>query len=110
MTDERWKEIKDMIEEQFEVLDKRVEDFSDRPGTKEVIEFLGPMGKIRLERTDQPLLLGKKTIGSRRIGSETTVQYIYSDTERIKKLKAYRWDEPTGEWLEIEIEKGVFTL
>lgn len=105
MTKEKWQEIKDTIQEKFEIIANEIENFQDRPGTIEFIEFSGPMGKMRLEWTDQPLLLDKKTHGSKRIGSETKVEYIYSDTERVNKFKAFKWDENANNWEAIEMEK-----
>jgi len=109
MTDEKWEDVKAIIKEKFELLDEREEGFSDeRPGKIEIVEFMGPLGKMKLERSDQPVLLDKKTIGSRRIGSETKVAYVYSDTERMKKFKAFRWDEDNNHWVEMEMEKSPF--
>jgi len=106
MTLEKWQEIKDIVQEKFEIIDSGTNDFENRPGTVEFIEFSGPLGKMRLEWTDQPLLLDKKTHGSKRIGSETKVEYVYSETERVNKFKAFKWDENILRWDEIEMEKG----
>lgn len=112
MTDERWQDIIGKIKDNFEFLDQRIEDLPEEmgPGSVEIIEFVGPLGKMRLERTTQPLVIDKKTIGSRRIGSDTKVEYIYSDTEKIHKFKAFKWDDDKNDWLEMEMEKGGFEL
>lgn len=110
MTNVRWAEILSLIQDTFEVLNHKTEVFTDREGKIEIIEFIGPMGKMRLERTDQPLVIDKKVIGSKRIGSEQKVEYIYSDTERVHKFRAMKWDEAEGKWVEMEMERGgVFT-
>jgi hypothetical protein len=57
---------------------------------------------MRLEFIVKPIILDKKTIYSRRIGSETTVDYVYSDEEKSYKLVAYKWDEGQGEWMEMD--------
>jgi len=108
MNDERWQTIIGLIKDKFEVIDERTEDLPEEAGlgTKEIIEFVGPLGKMKLERTTQPLVTGKKTLGSRRIGSDTTVTYQYSDTEKTHKFKAYKYDEVNDIWVEIEKEKG----
>lgn len=108
MTDERWQAIIGQVKDNFEVLNHDTKDLSedDGPGSVETIEFSGPLGKMKLERTTKPLVLDKKTIGSRRIGSDTTVEYIYSDTEKTHKFTAYKWDESDQNWLEIKTDRG----
>ena len=112
MTDEKWQEIKGMVKDKFSVLDERTEDLPEDgpPGTVEILEFIGPLGKMKLERTDSPLVTGKKTIGSRRIGSITAVEYLYSDTERVHKFKAYKWDENSESWVEMEMKRDDFSF
>lgn len=106
MTDERWQEVIGQVKDNFKVIDQRIEDLSEKagPGSVEIIEFIGPLGKMKLERTTQPLIIDKKTIGSRRIGSQTRVEYIYSETEKMHKFKAYRWSDD-NEWVEIEMKR-----
>jgi hypothetical protein len=107
MTDERWQEIIGQVKDKFKPVEHRVEDLPEEmgPGTVEVVEFMGPLGKMRLERTTQPLVVGKKTIGSKRIGSQTTVEYVYSDTEKVHKFKVYRYDENDDNWIEMEMNR-----
>ena len=107
MTDERWEHIIGHIKDNFELIDQRTEDISEEAGggTIEVVEFNGPLGKMKLERTTQPLVIDKKTIGSRRIGSDTTVEYVYSDTEKVHKFTVYRYDDNTDSWTEMEMKK-----
>ena len=104
MTDERWTEIKALVEDKFDILSHETVDLDDAPGTREVIEFISPMGKMRFERTDQPLVTGKKVIGSKRIGSESIVEYNYSETERVHRFKVYRWMNDLPTWVEVEME------
>ena len=110
MTDEKWQEVKGMIKDKFTVIEERTEPFSeDRgPGETELIIFLSPMGKVKLERTSQPLVLDKKTFGSKRIGSYTKVEYVYSDSEKVHKFRAYTWNEADQAWAEFSMEKGSF--
>ncbi len=110
MTDERWIEIKALIEDKFEILHSSVEETGEDGGTVEIIEFVSPMGKIRLERTNRPLVIDKKVIGSKRIGSEHKVHFVYSDTEKVHTFKAYRWNDESNSWIEMEMEKGAFFL
>lgn len=110
MNDERWKntiaQIKD--NENLEEVDHRTEEMPEDmgPGSVEIIEFNGPLGLMKLERTTQPLVIDKKTIGSRRIGSDTKVEYVYSETEEIHKFKVYRYDENDDNWVEMKMDRG----
>lgn len=75
MQDEKWQDILGKVKDNFEVLDENKEDLDPGPGFVEYIVFSGPLGKIRLERTTKPVVLEKKGIGSRRIGSQASVEY-----------------------------------
>ena len=108
MTDDKWKDIIAKIKDNFELIEHKTEDIDgeESQGTIELVIFNGPLGKMKLERTTKPLVIDKKTLGSRRIGSETTVEYVYSDTEKVNKFRAYRFDEDNQNWIEMEMEKG----
>lgn len=105
MTEEKWLNLVSMIEESFGIDDRQKEELSEEegPGEKEIVEFKGVMGKMKLVRLVRPLILDKKTTYSKRAGSETKVDYIYSDTETVTSLKAYRFDEATDDWQEIDV-------
>lgn len=60
---------------------------------------------MRLEYVTKPVILDKKTSYSKRIGSETQVEYVYSEDEKTNQLIAYRWDDGQDDWVEIEAEK-----
>ena len=100
MTDERWQEIIGHIKDKFEVLAHQTDALGDDDGSGSVerIEFNGPLGRMKLERTTRPRVMGKKTIGSRRIGSETAVEYVYSDSEVTHQFMAYRWSDADQDW------------
>ncbi|MFZ6035867.1 MAG: hypothetical protein ACOYUK_01890 [Patescibacteria group bacterium] len=103
MHDDRWNEILAMVEEKFSVAERRTEALADVPrGTVEYIIFTGPVGRMKLERTSKPKVLGTRGMGSKRIGGDTSVSYQYSDTEFVKTFTAYRWDESVGQWTEID--------
>ncbi len=111
MTDEKWNDIISKIKDNFELISHKNEDLDEEigPGTIEIVEFIGPLGKMKLERTTKPLMIDKKTIGSKRIGSNTTVEYLYSDTEKVHKFKAYRYNDKDEIWNEMEMQKsGMF--
>jgi len=108
---EKWNNITGMIKDQFEVEEEGKDDLEDVPnGTVEFIIFQGPLGRIKLEYITKPIVLDKKTIGSRRIGSETAVEYIYSEDEVSQTFKAYIWEDERNDWVEMEREKmGAFS-
>lgn len=103
MTPEKWKNIINNIKDNLEFIDEGNDHIEEEGGIDiEFIEFKGPMGKMRLEFISKPVVLGKKTIYSRRIGSETNIEYVYSKDEKINKLIIYKWDEDLKEWIEID--------
>ena len=107
MTKEKWDRIKGNILDNFEVLDKGAEHLEDEGGVDiDFIVFSGPLGKIRLEFVVKPVILDKKTTYSKRIGSETKVDYVYSETEKSEQLIAYKWNEDRDDW--DEMDSGAF--
>lgn len=107
MTPERWKIIIGNIKDNFEIEEEDTAHFDDEGGVDiEYVVFKGPLGKMRLEFVSKSIVLDKKTTYSRRIGSETKVEYIYSDDEKSHILAAYKWDDSQDDW--VEIEAGTF--
>ncbi|PLX21927.1 hypothetical protein C0584_01150 [Candidatus Parcubacteria bacterium] len=103
MQEEKWKQTIGHIKDTFEVSDEGSEHIDDEGGVDiEFIEFVGPLGKMRLEYVSRPVVLDKKTSYTRRIGAETNVEYVYSDTEKTGQLDVYKLNEDTGEWDEVE--------
>jgi hypothetical protein len=109
MMPDKWKDTIGNIKDNFKVLDEGSEHFDDEGGVDvEFIEFAGPLGKMRLEFITKPIVLDKKTTYSKRIGSETKVDYVYSPDEKSHKLIAYKWDEGDDDW--VEMEAGKFNI
>ncbi len=102
MNDEKWENIKGRIKDDFELVEEGGKDLEESPGYVEFVIFNGPLGKMKLERTTRPVVLDKKTIGSRRIGGDTQVEYIYSEDEFSQKFQAFKWDENQNDWIEME--------
>lgn len=91
------------IKDNFSVEEHGREHFDESGGADiEHIIFTGPLGRMKLEFISKPVVLDKKTIYSRRIGSETKVEYVYSQDEKSQKLKAYKWDSAENVWVEME--------
>ncbi len=106
MTKEKWTSIVGNVLDNFQVLEHEKEFFDEEGGIDvEYLIFNGPLGKMRLEFIEKPIVLGKKTNYSNRIGSETGVEYVYSDTEKSSRLEVYKWSEENDDWLEVEAGK-----
>lgn len=97
---EKWEQIKNKVLDGFDVINQDTFQDKDKHGYKEIIEFIGPIGEIKLEMSIRDLILDKHTNYSNRIGSNVSVDYKYSDTEKTYRLNAYR--KIAGEWEEID--------
>ncbi|MFA6526603.1 MAG: hypothetical protein WCT26_04305 [Candidatus Buchananbacteria bacterium] len=110
MTPDKWQEIKNKLQGAFKDVEISQEELAEPDrGSIEILEFIGPMGRMRLEYTTKPLIIDKQVSGSRRIGSHHEVKYIFSDTEISHIFKAYKWDEEQDDWVEFDL-KNSFTL
>lgn len=102
MQDEKWLDTKDMIKRKFTVLAEGREDIEDIPNAfVEFIEFSGPTGRMRLERTTKPAVIDKKTMYSKTGGRASQIQYTYSPDEIVHRLEAFRWNDATSDWEEM---------
>jgi len=108
MNTDKWKDILANIKDNFEV-EEAGEERSEEEGGADVeyIVFKGPLGRMKLEFVSRPIVVDKKVICSRRIGSEAKVDYIYSEDEKSTKFKAYKWDDGLDRWA--EIDAGMFS-
>lgn len=103
MMPEKWKTILGNIKDNFEIEDEGSVHMDDEGGIDvEYIEFNGPLGRIRLEFVIKPLVLDRKTNYSNRIGSETKIDYVYSENEKSHTLIAYKWSDDEGDWEEMD--------
>ena len=106
MTNEKWLTIKGKILDTMEVVDKGLEHYDEEGGVDvDFVEFNSPLGRTRLEFIEKPIVLDKKTTYSHRGGSDTGVEYVYSQTEKSARLAVYKWDDDNGDWLEINAGK-----
>lgn len=110
MTAERWRDLVGQIKDNFSVEEEGQEALPEEEGVgeRQFIVFRGPLGRMMLELEARPVILDKKTHYSNRIGSQTQVEYVYSESEKTYKLYAYRWDEAQEEWIEMEAGKLSF--
>lgn len=103
MSPDKWTKIVGNIKDNFELEDEGEQHIDDEGGVDiKYIVFNGPLGKIRLEYIIKPVILDKKTTYSRRIGSETKVDYVYSEEDKSHQMIAYKWSDENDDWMEMD--------
>lgn len=108
MNPNKWEKLIFLAEERFGIDKKYTEDFEfdvtstgkSIQATKEVVEFTSPLGKMKIEKITRPIIIDRKVHHSKRIGSDTTIDYIYSDDEFKDELKICK--KENDEWKELE--------
>jgi hypothetical protein len=108
MTDEKWLDLKYDLKEKFNIIEDKTEDLmvkaeegEKKIGTLDILICQTPMGKIKLERANKPVILDKK-VHYHRKKEGSKIEYIYSDTEWTHRLEAYKWDEEDSNWQKID--------
>ncbi len=99
----KWEKLVDQIERQFGFIEHTTEEFPERRLTLETVVFEGASGRMMLERSVKPVVLDKKTSFSKRVGSDVSIQYVYSDDEFVDTVKLFRWDVLAREWKQLDI-------
>ncbi len=102
MTEDKCIELLERIDRQFTMLDRTIEDVPNGPGEIETVVFQGAMGTMKVERTVRPVVLDKKQRFTNRAGAGASTEYTYSPTEKSDRLKVYRQDPRTEEWVEVD--------
>lgn len=98
MTKEQWLQTKEKIDDSFGIEQEGAE--NEGNVTIEWIIFKNPKGVMKLEWHDEPKKIGEHTLSSKRIGSNVTIEPVYSETERIQRIELFVQDASTGEWIE----------
>ena len=96
MQPDRWLEIKQELKQKFELEDEYSEEFDH--GSQEVVEFVSPMGRVKLCFVQKPKVLDKKTTYSNRIGSGVSVEYVYDLENSTYHLDVWLWSEGNQQW------------
>jgi len=105
MLPEKWKNLIDDIDYKFKIEKQGKEHIDDQGGVDiEFVIFEGPMGKVKLEFVTKPVILDKKTNYSQRIGSQSNVEYVYSEDEKTHRLVAYKWSDTRNDWKEVNAD------
>ncbi len=107
MTPEKWREIIDTVNNKFPDATRSTEELDGvSGGSKEVIEFSGPIGNIRLEFVSKPRFLGEDAVYSNRIGSDVKIVAKYDENDLVHYMKAYK-ESDDGSWEEINADSFV---
>ncbi len=81
MNDDRWYDLVERLRSSFGLLREEEEALEHGPGKLERVEFDGPMGRMRLERATRPVVQERRTHYSRRIGGDTSEEFVYAEGE-----------------------------
>lgn len=104
MQPERWREIREMILEKFDILEEGVNTHDDPPERVEYVVFEGPQGQMKVEFVTQPKKTGRRVFASARIGSLAHEQILYSSDEFTHYVSVFTWDDDMDDWKEIRGE------
>lgn len=104
MTKEQWLETKEKIDDAFGIDKEGTE--QEGQSTIEWIMFKNPKGVMKLEWHDEPKKIDEHTLSSKRIGSNVTIEPVYSQTERIQRIVLLLQEPKTGEWIESDASLG----
>ncbi|PIR05858.1 hypothetical protein COV56_00575 [Candidatus Kuenenbacteria bacterium CG11_big_fil_rev_8_21_14_0_20_37_9] len=105
MTKEKWLDMIDMVEDKFGIDKEYKEIISPNiPGEKHIIEFSGPIGRMKIEFIEKPRVLDEKTFYSNRVGSHVNVEKVYDKKDKVCYFNAYKWDEASEGWEQINAD------
>lgn len=104
MTDEKWDQLCERLEGQYPELERFREDLpGEHAGRQEVLEFDGPVGRMRVVRISKPAVTDVQHHYSHRQGATASATYTFSDTDMTHRVVVYR--EVDGEWVEMDAGK-----
>lgn len=103
MHQSKWENLLDQIERQFGFLEHMTREYPERHLKVETAVFNGAAGRMKLERSVRPVILEEKRRYSKRVGSGTSVEYVFSEDEFVDTVKLYRYDRLAREWREIDL-------
>ena len=108
MSDEKWQDLIESIREKFGIDKETTEPIlimsggeEVEAGKKEIVEFRGASGKMKLERTIKPVVLEKKLLYHKRKDG-AKAEYTFSKDEFSYHVDGFIWDETLNDWQKIE--------
>ena len=108
MNDERWDELLYKISVKAKQLDRDMETRDEGRTTVETVLFDVGLGRMRLQRVSKPIIVDKKHTYSKRIGGETSTEYVFSETEKSHHVTLHRWSPEESGWVEVDFRKAFF--
>lgn len=107
MNDETWEELLYKISLKSK-LKRDVRTEEEGRATTETVVFDVGAGEMKLERVSRPIVIDKKMRYSKRIGGDTSTEYVYSETEKSHRVTLYRWSDEESDWVEVDFRKTLF--
>lgn len=101
MLQEKWEQLIGRIKDDFKVIEHEARAGELPRETVEFIIFDGPAGRLKLERKKKPRVLGERTQYAARLGSQVSIEKVYSDDELVDAVKLFK--DSRGEWEEMEM-------
>ena len=102
MTDERWKNLIESLEDKKSIESRVVENIEGKPGTVERVIAKTPVGRVRLSRSTEPKRLSQKALYSKRGGSTVSVQALYDETDNIHVFMVEIYSPEKNDWVRID--------
>jgi hypothetical protein len=110
----KWEQLKEELRRKFEVVEETTEplvthtqDGEVKSGDAEILVLQTPIGKIKLVFETKPVVVDKKEHYSHQQGKSSRTEYIFSETEKSYKLRAYKWNDDEDDWAEIDASRFV---
>ena len=115
MNEDQWENLIFRINKKFGIKQQQTEEFiiDELPngknvvGQRQIVEFSGLNGPMRLIRETKPKVLEKKAFYSRRMGTSAVEKYVYSEEETVSNITAEQQDAQ-GDWQKINIQNTAF--
>ena len=101
MQQEKWEQLVGRIKDEFAVEEQQTQDGVMAGEKIETIVFVNPAGKMKLQRVVKPRFLGEKTKYAGRLGSQVSIEKVYSEDELVDTVKLFR--DSGGEWEEMNV-------
>jgi hypothetical protein len=98
VNDERWYDLIERIRTKFTVTLEEEHPPAHGPGKVQVVEFEGAGGRMRIERVTRPVVLERRMHYSKRLGGQSSEEFVYAENEFSHRVTLYRWVE--GSWQE----------
>lgn len=100
MNQEKWEQLIGRIKDESAVIEHGTSEGEFANETVETIVFENAAGRLKLERTIRPRLLGEKTKYAGRLGSQVSIEKVYSEDELVDSIKLFK--QNGSDWQELD--------